>query len=471
MYDPLVRYNVGILRGAGKTGAGIRRMTGVSERTQRRIGNEKGPVWHMSKKELTGERGVGRPSGLSSTIRTKIGGMLKDAPDLPGVEILRRLTSEHDYHGGKTAVYDYLKAVRPPKPVLPVVCFEGVPGEFAQHDFGEVNIRYEDGGKEKLHFYAGRLKFSRHMHVVTVPDQSVEHVIRGMLSFADKVGGMAVINVWDRPKTVVTSQIQDPLTGKRHPVYNPKFERFIRECGVLVELCAPASGNQKGSVENLVKFVKNNFFFARRFKNRADLERQLEKWLEHVNKTRPCAATGEIPSDRLKREQDKLRIIPFSRNSYGIFEMRTVGPSSEVRLGGIRYRVAPEWIGQNVEVRVHPQVVKISYCGKSVEHPRFPENGKSSILPEQRASLFIKPRGEVMAKRQMLMDMCPEAQDFFTEMVHKRPMAWREVDLPRIWSLYEIHGEKWIKKAFIRCVAAEAYGAEYLEAIAQEVAA
>lgn len=471
MYDPLVRHNVGVLRDAGKTGAEVWTMTGVSERTQRRIANEKGPVWHMSKKELARERGVGRPSVLNPAIKSEIDGILKDTPDIPGVEILRRLTSEHDYLGGKTAVYDYIKASRPPKQALPIVCFEGVAGEFAQHDFGEVYVTYEDGVREKIHFYAGRLKFSRYMHVRTVPNQSIESVIRGMLSFADKVGGMAMINVWDRPKTVVTCQTEDPLTGKRSPVYNPKFERFIRECGVLVELCAPASGNQKGAVENLVKFVKNNFFFARRFQDRADLERQLEKWLGHVNEKRPCAATGETPGERLKREQDKLRIIPFSWDSYGIFEMRTVGPSAEIRLEAIRYRVYPEWIGQNVEVRVYPQVVKVSYSGKSVEHPRFPENGKCSILPEQRESLFTKPRGEVMAKRQMLMDVCPEAESFFTEMVHKRPMAWREVDLPRIWSLFETRGEKWMREAFIRCVAAHAYGSEYLEAIAQEVAA
>lgn len=471
MYDPLVRHNVGVLREAGKTGAGIRTMTGVSERTQRRIASEKGPVWQMSKKELTRERGVGRPSVLDSAMRSVIEDLLKDAPSLPGVEALRRLTSEHDYIGGKTAVYDYIKVIRPPKQALPVVCFEGVAGEFAQHDFGEVNVTYQGSIREKIHFYAGRLKFSRYMHVRTVSNQSIENVIRGMLSFADKAGGMAVINVWDRPKTVVTCQTEDLLTGKRSPVYNPEFERFIRDCGVLVELCAPASGNQKGTVENLVKFVKNNFFFARRFRDRADLERQLENWLLHVNEKRPCAATGEIPAERLKLEQEKLRKIPFSRDTYGIFEMRKVGPSGEIHRGSIRYRVCPEWIGQNVEVRVYPEAVKVSYSGKTVEHPRYPENGKCSILPEQRAALFVKPRGEVMAKRQMLMDVCPEAQSFFTEMVHKRPMAWREVDLPRIWSLFETRGEKWIREAFIRCVAANAYGAEYLEAIAQEVAA
>jgi len=298
VYDPVVRHNVGILRDAGKTGAVIRLMTQVSERTQRRIVNEKGPVWHMSKDELVRDRGVGRPSVLDYTMRTCIDGILNDAPGLPVVEVLRRLTSDYEYMGGKTAVYDYVKAVRPAKQVLPVVCFDGVAGEFAQHDFGEVRVTYADGSSEKIHFYAGRLKFSRYMHVVRVPDQCIESVIRGMLSFAEKVGGMAVINVWDRPKTIVTCIEEDLLTGKRRPVYNQKFERFIRECGVLVELCAPASGNQKGAVENLVKFVKNNFFFARRFQDRADMERQLSNWLEFVNEKRPCAATGEIPGQR-----------------------------------------------------------------------------------------------------------------------------------------------------------------------------
>ena len=471
MYDPVVRLSVGILRDAGRTGEAIRAMTRVSERTQRRIATEKGPMWQMSKEDLTRERGVGRPSVLDEVMRGHVDVMLSESPRLPGSEILRKLRFEHGYDSGKTAVYDYVKAKRPGKGQLPVVLFEGVAGEFAQHDFGEVNITYENGIRERLHFYAGRLKFSRHMCVKTVPHEGVESVIRGMLSFADEVGGMAVINVWDRPRTVVTCMSEDITTGVRRPIYNRMFEQFIKDCGVLVELCAPASGNQKGTVENLVKFVKHGFFFARRFRDRADLERQLRGWLEYVNEKRACVATGEIPAVRLEQERCKLRKLPFTQESYGFFEMRTVGPSARVRRGSVQYAVYPEWIGQNVEMRVYPEVVRISYSGKSVEHPRFPENGKCSILPEQRAALFVKGRGEVMAKRQMLMDVCPEAQVFFTEMVHKRPMAWREDDLPRIWHLYETRGEKWTREAFIRCAALGVYGAEYLEAIDTEVAA
>jgi len=50
------------------------------------------------------------------------------------------------------------------------------------------------------------------MHVSICKDQQIESVIRGMLSFADEIGGMALVNVWDRPKTVVTGVVADAAT-------------------------------------------------------------------------------------------------------------------------------------------------------------------------------------------------------------------------------------------------------------------
>jgi hypothetical protein len=55
--------------------------------------------------------------------------------------------------------------------------------------------------------------------------------------------------------------------------------------------------------------------------------------------------------------------------------------------------------------------------------------------------------------------------------VHKRPLGWRETDLPKIWDLFEERGERWMKLAMVRCVRAGVYGAEYLLAMAGEVAA
>ena len=43
--------------------------------------------------------------------------------------------------------------------------FEGLPGEFSQHDFGQMEVRYLDGRIERVHFFASRLKWSRWVEV------------------------------------------------------------------------------------------------------------------------------------------------------------------------------------------------------------------------------------------------------------------------------------------------------------------
>ncbi len=57
--------------------------------------------------------------------------------------------------------------------------------------------------------------------------------------------------------------------------WNPTFAAVTTELGIGVELCWPHAPNQKGSVENLVGWVKGSFFKQRRFWDRHDLETQL----------------------------------------------------------------------------------------------------------------------------------------------------------------------------------------------------
>jgi IstB-like ATP binding protein len=62
---------------------------------------------------------------------------LRDDHALPGLEVMRRLREEHHYRGGKSAVYELVRSLRPTTRA-PLVRFEGVLGEFSQHDFGQV---------------------------------------------------------------------------------------------------------------------------------------------------------------------------------------------------------------------------------------------------------------------------------------------------------------------------------------------
>jgi hypothetical protein len=63
-------------------------------------------------------------------------------PQLASLEILRRMR-QAGYKGGKSALYAPVASLRP-REVRPLVRFEGLLGEFSQHDFGEIDVEYVD---------------------------------------------------------------------------------------------------------------------------------------------------------------------------------------------------------------------------------------------------------------------------------------------------------------------------------------
>ena len=75
--------------------------------------------------------------------------------------------------------------------------------------------------------------------------------------------------VFDNPKTVTLGR-----EGGRI-LWNDTFGQVALDYGFGVELCTPGRGQEKGSVENLVGFVKGSFFKVRRFHDHADLVVQL----------------------------------------------------------------------------------------------------------------------------------------------------------------------------------------------------
>ena len=55
---------------------------------------------------------------------------------------------EAGYEGGKTALYALVASLRP-KSAKPLVRFEGLPGEFSQHDFcDKLHFDFSDGASQ-----------------------------------------------------------------------------------------------------------------------------------------------------------------------------------------------------------------------------------------------------------------------------------------------------------------------------------
>jgi hypothetical protein len=106
----LKRHEVEILLKAGHSKAEVARLAGVSLCSVKRIAEEV-PVVHVDDAAEREKRRIGRPS-IVEDFRKPVVKILEEKPDLPSLEILRRVR-EAGYQGGKTALYALVAAVRP----------------------------------------------------------------------------------------------------------------------------------------------------------------------------------------------------------------------------------------------------------------------------------------------------------------------------------------------------------------------
>lgn len=231
MIDMLKRHEIQVLRRAGHGLADVARLTGVAKRTVERVDDEP-PVESLDTAAERRRRKVGRPS-KAEPFRNFLIAELAKQPDVMALELYRRARGQ-GYDGRKSALYRLVKELRPERP-RPVVRFEGLPGEFSQHDFGHVDVTFLDGTKRRVHFFASRLKYSRWVCVSLVPNEQVETLVRAMVDHFASWGGLPWLAVFDRPKTIAISWSKDGKVVE----WNSTFAGAAMDLGLGVELCWP----------------------------------------------------------------------------------------------------------------------------------------------------------------------------------------------------------------------------------------
>lgn len=274
------------------------------------------------------------------------------------------------------------------------------------------------------------------------------------------------MGVFDNMSSAVKSR-EVQSDGNVKVNWTERFGQVCMDCGIIPLACWPYRPQQKGSVENLVGFVKGNFFCGRKFENREDVIEQLQHWLSYVNDERPCDATGEIPQKRLQRES--LKSCEHKAETYSFKVSVVVRPTARAHYRGIEYSVPAEAMGQTVTLHLQQTRIEI-YLGDRLlaEHPRFPENGKSSVLSKHAEQLFQFRRGKPYAQRQILLDLDPMVEPYLTELVHRCPLAW-EGHVDQLYQLYERIGRTDFLAAVDLASEARSFGSEYLIHISGEL--
>ncbi len=376
------RSTIHFLKQKGWTNVQIAEFTGHHRDTIARVLQEV-----VDKKPKTRQR-----SSAVDVFRPQIASWLDQ--NLPVIRMLEMAREDHDhpYSGSETAFYDYVRKMRRARNQTPrnvALRFEGVPGEYLQIDWGEVrDFPFSKAGMENQtrYFFAARLKYSRYMYVSFHSDMCEETLLRCLIACFQEIDGVPWAVVTDNMKTAVLGR-----TAEHEPIWNPAYQKLAVEFKFHPDVCAPASGNQKGAVENLVKFVKGNLLPGRSFYDDADLAEQCRAWLTQVNTERPSDATGQPPAVLLEEEQPKLGPLPESARDYGFFDSVVVSREGMVALESNRYSVPAHLIGRVLTARIHPSRIELFADGERVaSHARHRGQHARIIDPAHFEAAFAR---------------------------------------------------------------------------------
>jgi transposase len=304
-------------------------------------------------------------------------------PDLTGSRLLREIR-ELGYSGGYTAVKDFLREIRPPETAAFEVRFETPPGRQAQVDFAHFRTVFTDepGAERVIWLFSMVLGHSRMLWGHFVLHQDLQTLLRCHAAAFEAFGGTPEQILYDRMRTVFSRE--DPEAG--HIVYNHTLVEFARHYSYLPKACQPYRAKTKGKVERPFRYIREDFFLGRSFRNLDDLNAQFRQWLEQVANLRIHATTRRVVAEHFAEERSKLQPLPAGPFQAVLRLERRITRDGMVSVDGNLYSVPNTAHRRTVEVHSTANEVHILEDGKIIAaHPVLGGRGQRRIIAGHRS--------------------------------------------------------------------------------------
>src|ERR1700692_403187 len=273
------------------------------------------------------------------------------------------------YEGGYDAVRRYARGWQRDRASTSVdgyVPLSFAPGEAYQFDWSH-EIVLINGTTVTVKVAHVRLCHSRMMFVRAYPRETQEMVFDAHDRAFAFFRGACQRGIYDNMKTAV----ETVFVGKDRQ-YN---RRFLQMCShYLVEpvACTPASGWEKGQVENQVGLVRERFFTPRlRFKTYDDMNAWLtDRCIAYAKAHRHPELTDQTIWQVFEAERPKL--VPYAGRFDGFHSVpASVSKTCLVRFDNNKYSVTASAVGRPVEVHAYADRIVIRQDGRIVaEHAR-----------------------------------------------------------------------------------------------------
>jgi len=388
--------------------------------------------------------------------------LLERTPTLTVSRVLEELRARGYPGRGITVVGDFVRGIRPRRKKEAFLKIDFLPGDAAQVDWAHCGKILVEGRERRLSAFLFVLCHSRFAYVEFTVSEELEVFLACHERAFAAVGGVPKRGIFDNLRSVVLAHVGADVR------LHPRFADFAAHYGFRVVACAPYRPNEKGRVENLVKYLRGAFLAGREIADLARLNAEVSRWLAEVANVRVHRTTNRRPVDLL--EQERPLLLPLPARPYDTRILRTVkaSPLCRVVFETNTYSVPPQDAGKVLVLKASEGDVHLFDGQREVaRHRRAKGRGEDVVDPAHvRALLWKNHRGERGAVVQRFLALCPQAKDYLAGLVRSEISLYRH--LRRLLALRERYGKDELVAALVHALAHKAFGADYVERILEQ---
>jgi len=222
---------------------------------------------------------------------------------------LYAMVKERGYKGGMDHFRHQIMLQRPRPAAEAYLRLRTLPGEQAQVDWGHFGYILIGKAKRPLMAFVMTLSYSRKIFLKFYLNQQISNFLRGHEAAFEAWQGVPRVILCDNLKAAVLEREGNAIR------FHSTILAFSAHYRFEMRPVAVARGNEKGRVERSIRYIRDNFFAAREWKNLDDLNTQAKQWCEGQAADRPCPEDRSF-SVRKVFEEDQKSLLALPDNPF-----------------------------------------------------------------------------------------------------------------------------------------------------------
>jgi len=328
---------------------------------------------------------------------------------------LYQMVHTRGYPGGPDHFRAMVARIRPRRIPEAYLRLRTLPGEQCQVDWGHFGKITVGKAVRKLMGFVITLSYSRYIFLRYYLDADMSAWQDAHVRAFNFFGGVPHKCLYDNLRSAVLERMPLPDTPDAIR-FNPKFLEFAAWYHFGPRPVGVRRGNEKGRVERAIRYIRDNFFAARKFTDIDDLNAQAIQWCTTWSADRKCPEDdSKLVRECYEAEKPLLIPLPDEPFPVQVREQVSTHKTPYIRFDLNDYSVPHTQVQRTLEVLANRETVRI-FDGTEViaTHTRSFDRHQQIERPEHIQELLNRKRA---AREHRAIDRlhyaAPSAAPFF----------------------------------------------------------